>query len=202
LAPDVHDPVVLQFALVVQLVVLGSPALHLLIGPQPAWTPDPVHAAPVLVPVWQVPAVLHCAAVVQLVVLGNPALHLLIPPQATFAPFAEHAAPALTPVVQTPFLLQSDGCVHEVVLGRPAEHVPVTVQAALLAHAFPSLREFWHLFVQSATVLQLPPLVLAYWQVPLPGTIGQLGELAPIAQPVVPVVAAQWFGNGEQSVLA
>jgi hypothetical protein len=51
-------------------------------------------------------------------------------------------------------------------------------------------------------VVQLPPLVLEYWQVPLFGTRGQLNELGPIAQPVVPVVVAQWFGKGEQSVLA
>jgi hypothetical protein len=52
------------------------------------------------------------------------------------------------------------------------------------------------LLEQSAVVVQLPPLVFAYWQVPLFGMTGQAAELAPTVQPVMPVVVWQKFGNG------
>ena len=139
---------------------------------------------------------------VQVVVLGRPALHLLIGPQVAFDPFAEQAVPVLVPVVQAPALSQSVAVAQTVVLGFPAEHVPLTLQATSDAQAAPSFPAFWHSFPQSATVVQLPPLELAYRQVPLFGTSGQLAELAPTAQPVTPVVVAQLLAVPLQSVFA
>ena len=89
----------------VQLVVLGNPALHLSTTPQAALAPLPEHAAPVFAPEVHVLAVLHCALVVQLVVLGSPALHLSIAPHVALVPLTVHEAPVLVPVVQAPVTL-------------------------------------------------------------------------------------------------